>query len=62
MKRKYVNEFNLQIAMAEYQENIGKIKDYEVKTQYGDTVGYVAKVYDNENGHGGCFSLVRGDV
>ena len=51
MARKYVNEDNLQIAMTEYQTEISGIGT-RVQTEYGKTVGYVTRVYDNTTGDG----------
>ncbi|RFU49973.1 hypothetical protein DDV22_11125, partial [Streptococcus chenjunshii] len=49
-EKKYVNEKNLQTAMTEYNKGleVGRV----VETQYGDTVGFVSKIYDNETGAG----------
>ena len=50
MVKKYINEENLQVAMTEYNEDM--IEGAPVWTQYGDTVGYISKIYDNETGAG----------
>ncbi|MFC3928212.1 triacylglycerol lipase [Streptococcus caprae] len=50
MSEKYLNDTNLQIAMTEYQPNIGKIENYEVIDQFENTIGVVTQVYDNERG------------
>ncbi|RFU49982.1 hypothetical protein DDV23_11245, partial [Streptococcus chenjunshii] len=49
-EKKYVNEKNLQTAMTEYNKGLeaGRV----VETQYGDTVGFVSKINDNETGAG----------
>ena len=51
MAKKYVHENNLQIAMTEYQKNMGII-GYEVKDQYDKFIGHVTRVYDNTSGDG----------
>ncbi|MEX2804349.1 hypothetical protein AB3329_04405 [Streptococcus sp. H31] len=50
MAKKYVNEENLQTAMAEYNENM--VKGREVYTENNQFVGFVSKNYDNETGAG----------
>ena len=51
MTKQYINEDNLQIAMAEYNTNmgIGRI----AKTPNGHRLGTVTRVYDNTSGDGG---------
>lgn len=51
MTKQYVNENNLQVAMTEYQSDIGRIGN-RVQTERGKTVGYVTRVYDNTSGDG----------
>lgn len=51
MLKKYVNDLNLQIAMTEYHPRMEEVAR-RIQTQYGDTVGIVSKVYDNEHGNG----------
>ena len=47
--KKYLNEQNLQIAMAEYRKvSLGR----ELFDQYDRSIGYTSQIYDNEHGNG----------
>ena len=50
MIKDYVNDKNLQIAMTEYDSEMDL--DHVVKTQSGDQIGTVTRVYDNTTGAG----------
>ena len=49
MEKEYINDYNLQIAMTEYNDNS---INREVKDQYDRSVGTVTQVYDNTTGAG----------
>ena len=49
-EKKYVDDVNVQTAMAEYIPNLHKRS--KVRTQNGTYVGRVGQVYDSTNGHG----------
>ena len=50
MNEQYVNDKNLQIAMAEYQDNMGERRT--LYDQYERELGTVTQVYDNTTGAG----------